>query len=443
MVATMLRKTNRSLFLKIPAEEAFIRLAPVFVGQGAMGLGLDEAAADEMSLAAEEVMAYLVRAGSPGGEVEVRCFAGSHYVQTDFSFPLENLGLRAFNMTATVNLDDESGMDEMELLIASRMADQFRISRRANGNPELTLIKEFSYPEIAGDVAAEVHPLSGFSIKEPDSGQIKWFLRLVNHLCHASVFPRDFLTPGKIVDMAAAGDYQLLVAMGPAGEIGGGIAWRWEGEKTVELFGPYIFHPQNHPDMARELMDGCIGRVARTSALILISRMPPPDLPEGYLEPLGTIGMPGPDGVPQRITAYFREIHEDMGAVAWAHPKLHDFLEKEYQRLYFPREIRPVAAEGEAADTFSVLSAEMDRRLGLATLRPIWPGADRLENLKSHLHLMHREGLISVFFEMDLGSSWQAEFTPALLGLGFTPRILLPHAGTGDLLIFERTGESS
>ncbi|EKD40005.1 MAG: hypothetical protein ACD_75C00207G0001 [uncultured bacterium] len=85
----------------------------------------------------------------------------------------------------------------------------------------------------------------------------------------------------------------------------------------------------------------------------------------------------------------------------------------------------------------------MDRRLGLATLRPIWPGADRLENLKSHLHLMHREGLISVFFEMDLGSSWQAEFTPALLGLGFTPRILLPHAGTGDLLIFERTGESS
>ncbi|EKD39323.1 MAG: hypothetical protein ACD_75C00439G0001, partial [uncultured bacterium] len=224
----MLRKTNRSLFLKIPAEEAFIRLAPVFVGQGAMGLGLDEAAADEMSLAAEEVMAYLVRAGSPGGEVEVRCFAGSHYVQTDFSFPLENLGLRAFNMTATVNLDDESGMDEMELLIASRMADQFRISRRANGNPELTLIKEFSYPEIAGDVAAEVHPLSGFSIKEPDSGQIKWFLRLVNHLCHASVFPRDFLTPGKIVDMAAAGDYQLLVAMGPAGEIGGGIAWRWE-----------------------------------------------------------------------------------------------------------------------------------------------------------------------------------------------------------------------
>lgn len=439
----MLKKSNRHLFLKIPTEEAFIRLAPVFVGQGAIGLGLDETAAEEMSLAAEEVMAYLVRAGTAGGEVEVRCFAGSHYVQTDFSFPLENIGLRSFNMTATVNPDDEFAMDEMELLIASRMADRFIISRRANGNPELTLIKEFSYPEIADDNAVDVYPLAGFSIKEPDSGQIKWFLRLINQVCHPSVFPGDFLTPGKIVDMADAGDYQLLVAVGPAGEIGGGIAWRWEGEKTVELFGPYVFHPDNKSEMARGLMDECIGRVARSSALILVNRMPPPELPEGYLEPLGTIGMVNTDGILQRITAYFREIHEDMGAVAWVHPELHDFLEKEYQRLYFPREIRSVSAEGETGDEFSVLSAEMDRRLGQVTLRPIWPGDDRLENLKGHLKLMQREGLTSVFFEMDLGSSWQVEFTPSLLKLGFTPQMLLPHAGTGDLLIFELTGESS
>ncbi len=434
-----LRKINSTLLLKIPAEEAFIRLTSLFVGQGAMGLGLDEVAAEEISLAAEEVMAYLVRVGSPGGEVEVRCLAGSHYVQTDFSFPLENLGLRAFNMTATVNLDDESGMDEMELLIASRMADQFRISRRANGNPELTLIKEYSYPEIANAIEEDVRLLSHFSIKKPDPGQIKWFLRLVNHVCHPSVFPQDFLFPGKIVDMAAAGDYRLLIALGPLGEIGGGIVWRMEGQKTVELFGPYIFHPQTPPEMARQLMDACISSVARTSGLVLINRMPPPELPDGYLEPLGMIGMHGADGTHQRLTAYFREMHEDMGAVAWAHPDLHDFLEAEYRRLYFPREIRPVFGDGEAGDTFSVLSAELDRRLGRATLRPIWPGADRLENLQNHLNLMGHEGLTSVFFEMDLGVSWQAEFAPELLELGFTPQMILPHAGVGDLLIFEQT----
>jgi anti-sigma regulatory factor (Ser/Thr protein kinase) len=433
----MLRKTNRLLFIKIPVEEAFLRLAPMFVGQGAVGLGLDAEAAEELSLAAEEIMAYLVRAGSRGGEVEIRCFAGSHYVQAVFSFSLENLGLRAFNMTATVNLDEEAGMDEMELLIASRMADKFRIARGSNGNPELTLIKEFSYPEISGELVGEVQPLSRFTLAEPDAGQIKWFLRQVHTFCHVSVFPRNFLFPGKIVDMAAAGDFQLLVAVGPAGEIGGGIAWKWEGDKTVELFGPYIFHDKTGPEMARELMDGCISRVARSSALVLINRMPPPELPDGYLEPLGTISMAGADGVPQRITAYFREIHEDMGAVSWVHADLLDFLEKEYGRLYFPREIREITADGETDEPFSVLSAEVDRRLGRATLRPIWPGVDRLENLKNHLNMLQHEGLDTALFEMDLGVSWQAEFAPALLQLGFSPQILLPHAGSGDLLIFE------
>ena len=423
--------------MKIPMEQAFIRLAPVFVGQGAMGLGLDEEAADEISLAAEEVMAYLVRVGSPDGEVEIRCLAGSHYIQTDFSFPLQNLGLHAFNMTATVSFDDESGMDEMELLIASRMADQFRISRQPNGNLKLTLIKDFSYPEIVDDNVVELTELSLFSLKEPDPGQIKWFLRLVNQACPATSFPKDFRYPGKIVDMAAAGDYRLLIAVNPAGEIGGGIVWRWEGLKTVELFGPYIFHERTHSDMARQLMDGCIGSVARTSALILINRMPSAELPEGYLEPLGTISMLGADGAAQELTVYFREMHEEMGAVAWAHPELLAFLEREYRRLYFPREIRPVSPDGEADDSNSVLSAEMDRRFNRGTLRPIWPGADRLENLKNHLNLMAHEGLRSVFFEMDLGSSWQADFTPDLLKLGFTPQMILPHTGTGDLLIFE------
>ena len=409
----------------------------MFVGQGAMGLGLDEEAADEIALAAEEVMAYLVRVGSPGGEVEIRCLAGSHYVQTDFSFPLENIGLRAFNMTATVSFEDESGMDEMELLIASRMADQFRISRRPNGNPELTLIKDFSYPEFVDDGAVQVQALSLFDLREPDPGQIKWFLRLVNQICPATSFPRDFLYPGKIVDMAVAGDYRLLIAVNPSGDIGGGIVWRWEGLKTIEFFGPYIFHPQTKPDMARKLMDACIGSVARTSALVMINRMPPAELPEGYLEPLGTISMLGADGLRQRRTVSFREMHEDMGAVAWAHPELQDFLEGEYRRLYFPREIRPVSPDGEAGQPFSVLSAEMDRRFDRVTLRPIWPGADRLENLKNHLHLIEHEGLGLVFFEMDLGASWQAEFTPDLLKLGFTPQMILPHAGSGDLVIFE------
>ncbi|MFH0731253.1 MAG: ATP-binding protein [Pseudomonadota bacterium] len=438
----MLKKTNRPLYLKIPAEEAFIRLAPSFVGQAAMGFGLDEEAADELSLAAEEVIAYLARIGAPGGEVEIRCFAGSHYIQADFSFPLESLRLRAFNMTATVSLEDEAGLEEMGLLIASRMTDRFRISRRTNGNPELSLIKERFYPEMVEDGSPEIKALTRFGLQAPDPGQIKWFLRLVNHAYLPTVYPPEFRYPGKIVDMAAAGDYRVLLAVGPAGEIGGGIAWKWEGLKTVELFGPYIFHPESPPEMAGELMDACIGGVARTSALVLINRMPTSELPNGYLEALGEIGINGADGAYHTVTACFREMHEDMGCAVWSHPDLNAFLETEYRRLVFPREVRPVSSAGEAGETQSVLSAEMDRRLGRSTLRPIWPGADRLENLSSHLTLLKNEGLTSVFFEMDIGCSWQTEFTPALFTLGFIPRMILPHAGAGDLVIFELKAES-
>jgi anti-sigma regulatory factor (Ser/Thr protein kinase) len=438
----MPKKTNRPLYLKIPAEEAFIRLSPGFVGQAALGLGLDEEAADELSLAAEEVIAYLARIGAPGGEVEIRCFAGSHYIQADFSFPLESLRLRAFNMTATVSFEDEAGLEEMGLLIASRMTDRFRISRRANGNPELSLIKERVYPEITDIAPENTKALTRFSLREPDPAEIKWFLRQVVHAYLPALYPPEFRYPGKIVDMTAAGDYRLLLAVGPAGEIGGGIAWKWEGLKTVELFGPYIFHPESSPQMAGELMDACIGSVARTSALVLIHRMPTPELPEGYLEALGAIGIHGADGACHTVTAYFREMHEDMGCAVWSHPDLNPFLETEYRRLVFPREVRPVSSDGEAGDTQSVLSAEMDRRLGRATLRPIWPGADRLENLSAHLTLLRNEGLTSVFFEMDIGCAWQTEFTPALFTLGFMPRMILPHAGAGDLVIFELKADS-
>jgi hypothetical protein len=129
--------------------------------------------------------------------------------------------------------------------------------------------------------------------------------------------------------------------------------------------------------------------------------------------------------------------------VVWTHPDLAGFLKSEYGRLVFPREIQPVFSEGEAAEPFSVLSAEIDRTLGRATLRPIWPGADREENLAGHLRLLKKEELAAVFFEMDLGLSWQAEFTPALLGLGFTPRMILPYAGAADLVIFQLEAEPS
>jgi anti-sigma regulatory factor (Ser/Thr protein kinase) len=437
----MQRKLRRPLILQVPADPAFLRLAPSFVDRAAAGLGFAEDPAEELALAAEEVMAHLVRI-CPGSDIEISCHQGSHFIRIDFGFPRQSLDLAAFNLTASIDLDNEADLDAMGLLIASRLVDRFRISTRPDGNPVLTLIKDYPYQEMPPAPAVDRRPLAGFTVKEPDEAQIRWFLGLVQQFYPPELFPVDFLYPGKIVDMAAAGEYRLLLAVGPAGEIGGGIAWREDGQKTAEVSGPYIFVPEPAAEMASRLMDGCVSAVARTPAQVLLSRTPTPEMPAGSLEPLGMFTSTGRDDGRQQVTAYFRELHEDLGAVSWTHPDLQPFLEETYRRLYFPREIRPVTSCDEADAPGSVLSAGMDRRLGQATLRPIWPGSDRRENLAAHIELLRGEGMSSILFELDLGCAWQAGFAPDLADLGFSPRLILPHAGEGDLLLFELQRET-
>jgi hypothetical protein len=114
------------------------------------------------------------------------------------------------------------------------------------------------------------------------------------------------------------------------------------------------------------------------------------------------------------------------------------FLQAEYRRLVLPREIRQVQAAGEARASHSVLASELDRANRRVTLRPIWSGTDAERNVKDHVQLFEKEGLENVFFIMDVGRSWQAQFAPAALACGFAPRLVLPYGGKGDLVVFQK-----
>jgi hypothetical protein len=126
-----------------------------------------------------------------------------------------------------------------------------------------------------------------------------------------------------------------------------------------------------------------------------------------------------------------------LGLSVWAHSSIQAFLANQYQRLVFAREIRPVTEEGESSSPFSVISAEFDRAPGRVTLRPIWWGRNAEETLRAYVQTLLKEELPNIFFQMDLGRSWHCHFTPALVKCGFEPRLLLPYAGKGDLVIFQ------
>lgn len=70
-------------------------------------------------------------------------------------------------------------------------------------------------------------------------------------------------------------------------------------------------------------------------------------------------------------------------------------------------------------------------------LRPMWPGADCVENIAKHVRLIRQEAIPNILFFMDLGQAWQADFAPGLLRQGFKPCCLLPYGGEADVIIFQ------
>ena len=267
--------------------------------------------------------------------------------------------------------------------------------------------------------------------------KLKIFVRLVNGNYPNHTIPMSFALPGKVVDMMACGELHAGIAADKVGHIGGGVVWRWEGTQLVEFYGPYVFNQPAESEMAQVLTDHCIGAIARSHTGGLISRYPTLELPTAYFEPLGTLTIRQRDGHALETVAYYRDLGEDLGLSVWAHPSLKAYLTAEYQRLVFAREIKPVTEEGESASPFCVISAEFDRAPGRVTLHPIWWGRNAEETLAAYLQTLLKEDLPNIFFQMDLGRSWHCHFTPALLKLGFEPRLLLPYAGKGDLVIFQ------
>jgi hypothetical protein len=434
---------RQEVTLGLRADLVFLPLATAFSEKAAMAFGLGEPEALALTLATEEVFSYLCAAAAPGGEVQIRCRRGGYYVEQEMVFAARGFDMRAFNVTASAALDEQAGMHETGLLIASRIVDRFQFFKEDQAL-RLVLVKEKSYPSLSELAVPEAKPLDKFFVRPPDPEELKIFVRRVNDQYPAHNLPLSFGLPGKVVDMTACGEYFGAIAADKTGRVGGGIIWRWVGAKLVEFYGPYLFDQPSQSGMARSVVDACLGSIARTGAIGLINRYPTPELPREYFECLGSLILRTKTGDSVDMPAYYRHLEEDLGLSVWAHPALEPFLSSEYRRLFFAREIKPVRDEGEFSSDFSVLSAEFDRGAGRVTLHPVWWGNDASETLAAHAETLRREELPNIFFEMDVGLPWHCHFTPGLFSSGFEPRLVLPYAGKGDLVIFQlKTGEVS
>ncbi|MEW6141139.1 MAG: hypothetical protein AB1733_23185 [Thermodesulfobacteriota bacterium] len=432
----MVRKWDVSL--RVRPE---VSLLPLVVGcaeKAAVAFGLDEPEALAITLATEEIITYVACAAAPDKEMEISFRRGGYYVEEQFAFEAEGFNMKAFNLTVAASVNGEQDFEETGLLIASRMVDRFKFSQSDEGL-RLTLAKEKAYPEISEIRAPEVPPLRDYAIRSPEVEEVKAFVHLVNRFYGNAVIPAVFRYPGKLVDMVASEDWAAKVAADSEGRMGGGVVWKRVSEETVEWFGPYVFNQPEDSRMSEALVDSCLEALARSGVESLITRFPTPELPKDYFERLGSVTLRPKDGQGVELEAYFRHLGEDLGCGVWSHPLLEPFLSEEYRRLFFAREIHPVKEEGETQSSFSVLSADFDRSIGSVTLRPIWWGTDASQTLASYVDVLLREDATCILFEIDLGRPWHSYFVPMLFEHGFEPRLVLPLAAKGDVVVFQHS----
>lgn len=434
-----MNNTARKASLVLDLSPSFTPLILDFTENAAKAFGLTDSDAARVRLAGEEVFGYLCQTAKTGSEITVEALNNLYNIEIRFTFKARSFDPYAFNITASVSPEDGQ-MENLGLLIGSRSVDRFSIMHGQADGLILSLVKNKTYPSLPAEVCKQVIHLDGFSIIKPDDEMVKQFVR--NGVCHCEIttFPPAFRIPARMADMVTHGDYHLLVACGTgiqAGDIGGGIVWHYVGKGMIQFYGPYIFDQPLHADIARMLVDSFLSVVAKTGRSGTFGHYTTPDLPPGYFEFLGQIMYRLEDGTDQVRQYFYRQLKEDTGSHVWASEQLEPFLDEMYSRLCLPRRITPASFEGEKRDSHSVFSVKFDRSRSSVNIKPVWDGEDCADNLAAHVRAFREEDLENIYFDLDLGISWQAKLIPVLFADGFKPVLLLPYAGHADIVIFQ------
>jgi hypothetical protein len=251
----------------------------------------------------------------------------------------------------------------------------------------------------------------------------------------APFVPTFLARPGMAADMLAAGHLHSVLAI--AGDwIVGGLLWRPLTDTCIELYGPYLLIDDPDDAALTMLMDEAVGRISRSRSRGLVRRQGTLTGHERFFDFLGELEMTGVSGTAAHATYYYRQLREESGGVVYCAGPLAAFLEDQYDRLCLPRQVRQSAGDPGRLRDASVLAVEITYDRSLAIIRPLCAGKDMAANLSAHLVLLRDQGIENFIVEINTGRSEDTAFADALEETGFIPRLLIPDAGQGDLVVY-------
>ncbi|MCX5905801.1 MAG: hypothetical protein NTY64_01050, partial [Deltaproteobacteria bacterium] len=382
---------DRIVSLQLTARMSLLPVATHCVETAAKAFGLGKEESLKLSLATEEIFSYLSSHVCRGDILDIRCVNGLSYVRVEFRFSVSTLDMGALNIAASVDCENEDDMEEMGLAIASRTIDRLNISAERQNRICLAIEKDKNYPPAPETSIAPVDVTGALMVETPDMEGVKRYVTRVAQGPPDTLRPPFFQYPGKVADMVCAGDCQVITAVDARGECVGGVIFRFRTDRIVEVFGPHVFCQAREGEVASLLLDACIARTARTKAIGLVNLTGMPTSIQSQFELLGSLTYYRDDEKTFTRQWYYRLLHEDPGCLVFADANLKDYLQQEYDRLFLAREIREVRDQGEMKAGVSIFSAEVRRERSMASLRPLWPGADLDANVKRHLRFLKEE----------------------------------------------------
>lgn len=430
--------SERTITLKLHADPVWIPMVQGVAEQCGAAFGLDRGKALRLTMAVEELLAYLAEL-APKAPLELRLEPGASHVDTRFSFTARDADLWAMNITACGDACAEDNLQAMGLLLAARMSDGFE-AHRDGANVTLRLRMDRAYPGIESREAERFAPRGEVTFVPADEPSlVKEACALTAALYPQRLVPPAFRTPGKVVDRIRGGELCGVLALDRGGTVCGLMTWEPLSATSISFCGPYVF-TRERAATARGLTERLVGAVARTPVAVILSQLPTEDLPEGEVELLGTLPLAQADGTPDPLPVWYRDMREDNGQAVWTHPALEGFLREAYDRLFLVRDIHPTSRQGEQVAGRSVFATSIRPEASQAVIIPMLDGEDASATLRGHVQLLQSEGYRNILAHLDLAFGWQAALAPAFLENGFEPRVLLPHAGQADMVVLQHAG---
>ena len=424
--------------IETPAASAYARTLTTAVEALALGRGLARRESMRFELTVEELFLCLADMAKTGAAITTTLAAKRRLLRVSFAFEADSLTLGALNaaVCAPVCLEDGPPL-ELGLLLAGKVADRFHIELAGKNKVLVAAEVDRVYPP-APELVLPAGLRPPFAVRPAsDAGQLAQAAALAVAAYPAWHCPQSFRTPGKFTDMVADGDAACVMAWDAAGQPAGLLAWTPCSDRGLFFSGPFVFAAGDAAGVvARLLVEGFVAAVARERYDMVLSLRATPDVPAGAFESLGSLDL-WRDGCRCPQPVLFRHLREDAGMAVWSRPSLEAFLRQGYDRLAMARDILPAEPPTGRLSRESLLGADFDRQKNLGELRPLLDGQDMADNLARHVSSLRQQGIANILFYMDISRSWEAALADDLAQAGFSPKVILPHGGRGDMVVWQ------